>query len=123
MNVKSSLLFEVENLLSKKKETVHNRSIILYRADMHGVEVTDRLRDHAEHTETAYKTVRKMHEVRQKGDVFEILVELDGLPGAQDLSWEPINYLIEDVPDTTREFLNSEPRSSLKEKAKEKALL
>eukprot|EP00171_Calliarthron_tuberculosum_P004595 IDg4595t1 len=46
----SPLVFEVEDLLTKRVERAHARRLMLYRADMDGVAVDQRLADMAEHS-------------------------------------------------------------------------
>ena len=70
----------VENLLSKKTDTVHARRTILYRADLDGVEVPESVLKHAEHTETQYETVHLLRDIRTNGNIIEVCVEWDGLP-------------------------------------------
>ena len=52
--VKSAWVYEVEDLLKKKRETVHARRLILYRAGLEDAEVEPILLRYAEHSETIY---------------------------------------------------------------------
>lgn len=58
--VKSYLVFTVENLLTSKREAIHARRLLLYRADMDGKAIDDKLIRAAEHTEAAYEDARSL---------------------------------------------------------------
>lgn len=63
--VKSALVFDVQNLISHKKETAHARRLRLYRADMEGIAVLPELMKTAQHLERTYQLVEKVVDIRK----------------------------------------------------------
>lgn len=114
---KSSLVFETENFVDGKRDTVHTRRPLLYRADMDGVEVTPELLKAAEHTGKVYQDANDLCEIREKSGQVDVQVEWYGLPDMVDRTWEPLQQVSKDLLDMSREYLTSAQKRSLKEKA------
>ena len=116
-NVRSDWVFEVENILSGKKEVVHARRLILYRADMDGKEVLPALLKAAEHSEISYQIVERLNGIRAINGVLQIHVEWEGLPDRDDWTWEPLQQVYEDVPGMLEDFLSTKSSRPLKRRA------
>ena len=91
----SDLAYEIENILSKKCETVHAWRLQLYRADMDGREVERELINAIEHSEAHYETAHAIRDIRSKPetDTLEVQVECGGLPDALDYTWEEADHI------------------------------
>ena len=114
VRVVSPLVYDVENILNATRETVHSKRLLLYRADMDGVEIDQRLLRAAEHSESSYQDVHSLRDIRSKNGNISIQVEWEGLPDEFDLTWEPLQRVHEDIPTMLREFLNTPGSSTLK---------
>ena len=61
----SEWVFQVEKLTDGSKETVHSRRMMLYRADMDGQEVEEKLLSHASHSESFYQEIASLTVTRE----------------------------------------------------------
>ena len=113
----SDWTYEVENLDTGKKNTVHARRMILYRAALDGRKVEDALLSYAKHNEGIYYEIDSLKDIREGENGFEFLVNWKGLPDEIDYTWEPLHQLLEDVPEILIRFLKSGPVTDLKRKA------
>ena len=116
--VKSPSVYVLEDLLTKKRETVHARRIILYRADMDGQEVSDELLEHAEHTQSSYESIEEMHDIRENSGEIQVQIEWEGEPRKTDWTWEPLANVQQDVPGMLAQFLETSGKKTLKNRAK-----
>lgn len=66
---------EVENLMNGKMECVHARRLMWYCADREGKEANPALREYAMYSETTYQNLEKLVDIRDNGNVVEVLVE------------------------------------------------
>ena len=114
---KSEWVFEVEDLRGKGKETVHARRLCLYRADMDGKKLDERLLKAATHSEAVYQDARNLCCIRERMGQLEILIEWDGLPDSEDRTWEPLHKVHEDIPEMLNDFLAGPGQKKLKKEA------
>lgn len=114
--MKSDLVYEVEDLLKAKQETVHARRLLLYRTDLDGTVVDPKLQRAAEPTETSYQIARGLCNIREKDGTFDVQVEWDGLPDEVDMTWEPMIQVHEDMPELLSDFLKTNGNRKLKRK-------
>lgn len=121
--VKSELVFEVEDLLHGKTETVHARRLLLYRADLDGENVHEDLLRAAHHTETLYQDANASRSIRKHEENIEVQVEWSGLSGHVDLTWKPLLTFKEDIPEMLEAFLHSPGQRKLKQAALEQCSL
>ncbi len=119
-SAKSNWVFEVEDLLSGKRELVHAQRLRLYRSDMEGKEVAPGLLRAAEHTEATYQTARKLCGIRKNKGEVEVQVEWEGLPDTSDRTWEPLEQIMADIPGVLEEFLHTAGDRNLKREALQK---
>ena len=84
---------------------------------MEGKEVESSLLKYAEHTETMYQSARALRSIRQTDDSLQALVEWEGLPDSEDLTWEPLLQIYEDLPGLLHDFLYTAGDMTLKRKA------
>ena len=105
--VKSDLVYLLEDFVSGKTSTVHASRMTRYRADMEGKEVDPKLLTYVEHVPTLYQDVENFHGLREAANGIEIQVDLTGLPEKGDFSWEPVKPLLENVPGILIEDLMS----------------
>ena len=116
--VHSPVVFEVENLLNQKKEFIHSKRLILYRADMDGKEVEPRLLKYIETCADQFSSVENILGIKEEEHGLMLKIMWTGLPDPQDYTWEPLTMLHEDIPDLLNAFLNTPGDRSLKTKAK-----
>ena len=116
-DVRSDWVYEVQNLITDKKEVVHARRLLLYRGDMDGKEVSTELIQAAEHSELSYQMVQCLQGIRDVDGELQICVEWEGLPDERDWTWEPLSQMAEDVPGMMEDFLSTSGSRSLKRKA------
>lgn len=117
LKVNSNWVFEVENLVTKKREVVHARRLKLYRADMDEVEIDDELISHAEFSETQFEAIKEPKDIRKEDNRIEVLIELEGLPDAQDWTWEPVKNVSQDLAEVLQNFLESPTKRAFKREA------
>lgn len=117
LRARSELVYEMEDILTKKREVVHACQLTLYRCDMDGKEVTDALKRHIEHSTATYQDVQGLKDIRIVNEVFQILVELEGLQQPGEYTWEPILQLLEDIPQMLETYLRSPHKRCIKMKA------
>ena len=116
----SKWVFEVEGLIGRKRELVHARRLILYRADRENRELSPDLVAQVSHSEANYQTVEAMLDIRKAEHGLDVLVEWQGLPGNVDRTWEPLVKLHEDIPEQIENFLLSRGKHKLKDEARER---
>ena len=118
-NVVSDLVYEVENLITKKRETVHARRLQFYRSDFDGKEVSLSLTSATEHLETHYQTAHALQNIRQNSSTgrLEVAVECAGLPDSDDYTWEPVEQINEDLPGMFHDYLHTSGKRALKRQA------
>lgn len=104
--VNSGWVYQVEDLVNGRKETVHASRLVLYRSGLDGKELDSILLRCAEHSETAYQDARALRGIREN-DGIEMLVEWQGLPDEMDLTWEPLQQVYEDLPGFLEDFLHT----------------
>ena len=114
----SNQVFEVEDLITGKKEVVHARRLQLYRSDMEGKPVDPELTKHIQHLEAIYQDALKFVGIRLQNDIIDVQVEWVGLPDEVDYTWEPLKQVHEDIPELLFKFLSSPGQPRLKAQAK-----
>ena len=65
-SVRSNWVFEVEDLVQHKRETVHCRRPVRYRCGLDGQEVDPILPRFAEHSETTYQDASEVKDISDK---------------------------------------------------------
>ena len=114
---RSDSVYEVENLLSGKREIVHSRRLMLYRAYMDGKPVDEALLRAAEHSETTYQKALALCGITEARDGIRVMVEWEGLLDLVDRTWEPLTQVLEDLPRVLEDFLCTEGNRDIKQKA------
>ena len=107
----------VVDIIHGKREVVHARRLLLYRADMDGKPVDERLLRAAEHTDTVYQYANSIQSIRSRDGHIEVQIEWEGLPEEMDMTWEPLLQVQEDMPQLLEAFLATPGNRKLKEKA------
>lgn len=115
--VRSEWVYEVQNLITDKREIVHARRLHLYRADMDGKEVLPTLLKVAEHSERSYQIADCIRDIREVDGQLQVEVEWEGLPDEKDRTWEPLLQVFEDLPGRLEDFLNTAGARFLKRRA------
>lgn len=115
--VKSAWVCEVEDLIHRKRETVHARRLVFYRAGLEDKEVDPILLRYAEHSETTYQDAKQLCDIRKGAAGIEVLVEWEGLPDKIDLTWEPLGQVTDDLPGILQDFLHTSGKRNLKKEA------
>jgi len=114
VDVKSQWVYEIEDLLTLKREVVHSKRLLLYRADMDGEEISPDLLKAIEHTDANYHTADYINAVRMDGDSIQIQVVWEGLPDESDYTWEPLSQVFEDIPLVLKTFLDTDGNRNIK---------
>ena len=115
--VNSDWVYEVQNLITNKCETVHARRLCLYRADQDGTEVSPRLLEAADASERRYETAEAIRDIRDGEGGLMLQLEWSGLPDEADRTWEPLHQVHEDLPGLLEDFLLSSGKRALKKRA------
>ena len=115
--VKSEWVYEVEDLLTYNKEVVHARRLLLYRPDMDGVEASNELLAAAVHTEASYQSVESIKDIRCQNNTIQVQIIWEGLPDEPDWTWEPLDKVVEDIPEILRDYLQTDQKRELKQRA------
>ena len=113
-DVKSEWVYEVENILTGKREVVHARRLNHYRADMDGTQLSPSLLKIAQHTEARYQTAEALRDINDYDGELKVHDEWQGLPDDVDMTWEPVNQVHEDMPGLLDDFLHTSGKRSLK---------
>ena len=116
VQTKSAWVYQVEDLTRGKREAVHVRRMILYRADMDGIEVDSALFKAAKHSEEVVENARALRDIREENGSIAIQIEWDGLPDDVDLTCEPLESVKEDLPGMLHDFLCTARQRELKRK-------
>lgn len=122
IRVNSDLVFEVEDLITQKRETVHARRLILYRSDLDGSTLHPELLKTVKHLEATYQDALRVCGIRLHDGIFDVHVEWDGLPDEIDYTWEPLDQVHEDIPDLLQQFLNSPGDRKTKQRAQSQCI-
>lgn len=96
---------------------MHCRRLIRYRCGLEGKDVDPILLRFAEHSETTYQDASALTDIREEKEGLQLQVEWEGLPDAVDLTWEPIEQVLEDLPGLLEAFLHTAAKRELKQKA------
>ena len=113
----SNLVFVVEDLITQKRETVHASRLIRYRGADDGREATDAEIQMSKHLEPSFQLVEGLVDIKSENDKILIQVKWEGLPDYNDLTWEPLENISQDVPEILEEYLKTPNKSNLKAKA------
>ena len=102
----SVYIFEVEDLISNKKELVHAERLKLY-ADSK-LDLSEELLSTIEHNNPHYYAVTALTNLRfnEEKQIFEVKCQWRGFSN-EESTWEPISNIREDIPDTLEKFLLS----------------
>lgn len=114
--VKSQWVYVIEDLASRRTETIHARRLLLYRNALDNTEVEPKLLQFAAHNETQYQDAKGLCDIRQGSTEIELLVEWIGLPDTIDMTWEPLSQVREDLPGVLHDYLFTANKRSLKQK-------
>lgn len=112
------VVYDVQNILSKKIGRVHAARMILNLSDMDEKAVSPKLLQHAEHSERKYELLDELVDIsgRYESGIF-IQVKLVGLPNKSDWLWESLQ-LYEDVPDRVEQFLETTRKNRVAKQAR-----
>ena len=113
----SEWVYIVENLISKKRENVHARRLLLYRSNLDGTVVNESLLVQANFSKAVYETAKELRDIRVKNGEIQIQVEWDGLPDTIDLTWEPLLQVSKDLPGMLQDFLFTAGKRAIKRRA------
>lgn len=102
MRILSDHLYELENLISGKRETVHGSRIQFFRNSE--LEVGQDLRNYLRYQQGQYCIVEKFLDLRASESGPQVLVEYAGFSDEEPL-WMPLREMREDVPELLNEFL------------------
>ena len=105
-------IYEVEDLITGKREKIHASRLIFFRNK--DFQVTKDLKEIAEYTEQTRYEVKRLKDLIRSGDQFLVLVEWVGFPDDEDNSWESLDSLNSDIPEMVRAFLEALPQSRLR---------
>ena len=104
-DIVSPLVYEVTSLISDEKEKVHASRLHYYHSQLVGAEVSKDLLSYATHTEAHYEIIERILDIKIDRGVFWLKIEWEGLPDADDITWEIMLQIFEDAPETVLAFL------------------
>lgn len=111
-------VYEVEHILTGKRSKIHASRLAPYRE---GGTLSEhdvcRLQEYAEHSDSEYFVVEKLHDLRRSGRSLQVQVEWLGYPEEESWTWEPIDQLRHDVPEMVKDYLESQVDHPLHEAA------
>lgn len=99
----SDFIFEIEDLLTGKKEFAHGRRLRFFRNKY--FEVTEEVKEHLLYQEDELQVVESFDDIRSSNGRIEILVKWKGF-SEDETDWVEIDILREDVPVLLREFID-----------------
>lgn len=114
--VVSRWVYEIQDLIKGKLDTVHARRLLLYRSDMDGKTASPSLMRAAIHSEARYETAETVRGIRSAGSI-EVRVEWTGPPDEVDHTWEPLMQVSEDLPGLLADYLHTSGDRDLKRRA------
>lgn len=110
-------MYEVQYLITNKREVIHARRLYLYRADMDGQDVHSELLKVADHSEANYQIIQALRDIREVDGELQIYIEWKGLPDEVDWNWEGLLRVREDVSGRLNDFLQTSGARDLKHRA------
>lgn len=108
VNCRDNYVFEVENLLTQKKELVHGRRLKFFRNS--DFEVSEEVKQHLEYQQNELMVIEEMVDIRTQNKVVEILVKWQGFH-EDESDWVSFESLSEDVPELLTEFIEDLKKS------------
>ncbi len=105
---KSDYIFEVEDLITGRKEDAHGRRLKFFRNST--FEVTEEVRNHLAYQENELLVIESFDNLRRRNGNIELLVRWKGF-GHEEVDWVSIATLKEDVPVLLEEFLTDIAKS------------
>ena len=102
----SDVIFEVEDLITHKKELVHAERLKFYSDSK--LDITEELLQTVEHNDPHYYTVTQILDLRfnESTKNFEVKCKWRGFSD-DEYTWEPFNIIREDIPDMLEKFLQN----------------
>lgn len=92
------LVYETENMVNGKLETVHAARILPYRSNIDGTEVSESLMAHIEASEAKYEIVDELLSIEKSEGIFYIHTKWLGLPDKKDWTYQKLSKLYEVLP-------------------------
>ena len=84
LNVISSHVFEVSDLIEGKTELAHARRLILYKQKRDGDASMDDILEYAEHSEPSYKIAESIRDISESESGIVVQFQSQGLPDVHD---------------------------------------
>lgn len=116
VEVKSNLIFIVEDLLHTNPQTMHAKRMMLYPARKREQAASQELKYQAAHYDSTYHLGNSLSAVRKHKGKYEVRVEWTGFQNGVDTTWEPVQKIRDDVPELLDEFLHTGRDRVLKKK-------
>ena len=98
----SDSAYDVQNLITGKRETVHH-TLLRHVSSNIGANA-EKYQAHAEHTESIYETVEELMQSKHHRGQLYIQVRWSRSDGSDDITWQPFGELFEDVLDMLQEY-------------------
>ncbi len=105
--MRSPLVYEVTGLVDDKVEIVNATRLLLYRTALDNAVVSERMMQHAIHTEANYEVIDELLDIAEdeEGNIL-IQTSLEGLPDKEDFTWQSLQELHEDVHDALQKLFD-----------------
>ena len=117
LSCRDNYVFEIQNLLNKKKELAHGRRLKFFRnSDLH---ITEEIKEHLEYQENELLVVEDFEDLRATDNGLEVRVKWQQIDEAES-DWVSYDSLKDDVPQLVDEFISDIKKSGTR---KQKSLV
>ena len=120
VNQISEWTYQVKDLTSGRVKDVHVDHLKFYKDNK--LNLTPSLREQMAFADVGYEIQRFLDIRKLHGDEWELKVRWKGFEAADD-TWEPIDTLIQDVPDLVQQFLATRKQDRLVQQLRRKLKL
>ena len=114
----NQVVYEVKSLKNGTTEQVHAVILLPYRDDLRGTPASDKIIEHATHTEASYDMIEEILDIGEEDRVLWLRLKWLGLPDKKDYTWQTLAILMEDVPDMVIQYLDKCKKKRLVKKAR-----
>lgn len=95
---KSPLLFVVEDITNAQHLTVHAQRMVPYPVTKGNERASEELLEQASHYDLTYHLVDEIRGIRKRKGSYEVLIRWMGLNNDDEMTWEPLENIRDDLP-------------------------
>lgn len=116
VKAKLSLMFIVSDLINAQQLTVQAQIMVPYPVIRRSNSASEGLCQQVEHFDTTYHLVDEIKGVRKRKGSYEVTVKWLGFDDDEDMTWDPIDNIRDDLPGILEDFLYTPKERNLKRK-------